>query len=110
MLTPTEARDSVDLDVIVVIAASFGLGRAIEQSGLADGHRARCSSSPLGTFGDLGLLFGVLIATIVVTEMISNNAAAVLLFPIAIATAARARASIRAPSRSRSRSARRRRS
>ena len=36
MLTPTEARDSVDLDVIVVIAASFGLGQAIEVSGLAD--------------------------------------------------------------------------
>jgi di/tricarboxylate transporter len=45
---------------------------------------------PLGRFGDLGLLFGVLLATIIVTEMISNNAAAVLLFPIAITTAAQA--------------------
>ena len=89
MLTPTEARDSVDLDVIVVIAASFGLGRAIEQSGLA-GDLANAVIEPLGRFGDLGLLFGVLIATIIVTEMISNNAAAVLLFPIAITTAAQA--------------------
>ena len=89
VLTPTEARDSVDLDVIVVIAASFGLGRAIEQSGLA-GDIVDAVIEPLGRFGDLGLLFGVLIATIVVTEMISNNAAAVLLFPIAITTAAQA--------------------
>jgi di/tricarboxylate transporter len=89
VLTPTEARDAVDLDVIVVIAASFGLGRAIERSGLA-GDIVEVLIEPLGRFGDLGLLFGVLVATIVVTEMISNNAAAVLLFPIAIATAAQA--------------------
>ena len=89
VLTPTEARDSVDLDVIVVIAASFGLGRAIERSGLA-GDIVDAVIEPLGRYGDLGLLFGVLVATIVVTEMISNNAAAVLLFPIAITTAAQA--------------------
>jgi di/tricarboxylate transporter len=89
VLTPTEARDSVDLDVIVVIAASFGLGRAIERSGLA-GDIVDAVIEPLGRYGDLGLLFGVLLATIVVTEMISNNAAAVLLFPIAITTAAQA--------------------
>ena len=89
VLTPTEARDSVDLDVIIVIAASFGLGRAIERSGLAQDIVA-VLIEPLGAAGDLGLLFGVLLATIVVTEMISNNAAAVLLFPIAIATAASA--------------------
>ena len=35
ILSPTEARDAVDLDVIVVIAASFGIGAAIESSGLA---------------------------------------------------------------------------
>jgi di/tricarboxylate transporter len=89
VLTPTEARDSVDLDVIVVIAASFGLGQAIEASGLA-GDIVDAVIEPLGRFGDLGLLFGVLVATIVVTEMISNNAAAVLLFPIAITTATQA--------------------
>jgi di/tricarboxylate transporter len=88
-LTPTEARDSVDLDVIVVIAASFGLGAAIEKSGLA-GDIVDVLIDPLGRFGDLGLLFGVLIATIIITEMISNNAAAVLLFPIAITTATQA--------------------
>ncbi len=89
VLTPTEARDSVDLDVIVVIAASFGLGRAIESSGLAQ-DIVDVLIDPLGRFGDLGLLFGVLLATIIITEMISNNAAAVLLFPIAVATAASA--------------------
>jgi hypothetical protein len=35
ILTPAEARDAVDLEVIVVIAASVGIGAAIESSGLA---------------------------------------------------------------------------
>jgi di/tricarboxylate transporter len=89
VLTPTEARDSVDLDVIVVIAASFGLGQAIESSGLAD-TLSDTLIEPFGGLGDVGLLLGVLVATIVVTEMISNNAAAALLFPVATATAAAA--------------------
>jgi di/tricarboxylate transporter len=42
---------------------------------------------PFGGLGDIGLLLGVLLATIVVTEMISNNAAAAPLFPVALATA-----------------------
>ena len=86
ILSPTEARDAVDIDVIVVIAASFGLGAAIESSGLA-GNLANVLVEPFGTFGDLGLLFGVLLATIVLTELITNNAAAVLLFPVALNTA-----------------------
>lgn len=86
ILSPTEARDSVDIDVIVVIAASFGLGAAIESSGLA-ANLASVLVEPFGRFGDLGLLFGVLLATMVLTELITNNAAAVLLFPVALNTA-----------------------
>ena len=86
VLSPTEARDAVDIDVIVVIAASFGLGAAIESSGLA-GNLANVLVEPFGTFGDLGLLFGVLLATMVLTELITNNAAAVLIFPVALNTA-----------------------
>ncbi len=89
VLTPFEARNAVDLNVIVVIAASFGLGEAIATSGLAD----RVASSllgPLDAFGNLGLLLGVLIATTLLTELITNNAAAVLMFPLAMATATQA--------------------
>lgn len=86
VLTPSEARDAVDMDVVVLIAASFGLGQAIQASGLAD-DLASTLIEPFGRFGDRGLLLGVLLATIVVTEMISNNAAAVLVFPVAVSTA-----------------------
>ena len=86
VLTPGEARDAVDLDVIVLIAASFGIGAAIESSGLAAALAAGLISVASG-FGPLALLFGVVIATVALTELITNNAAAVLIFPIAIATA-----------------------
>ncbi len=108
IMSPTEARDSVDLDVIVIIAASFGLGAAIESSGLAT-DLSTTLVEPFGHFGDLGLLFGVLLATMVLTELITNNAAAILLFPVALSTAPRP-GSIRGRSPSRSRSAPRRRS
>jgi di/tricarboxylate transporter len=86
VLTAAEARDSVDLNIIVLIAASFGLGNAIETSGLAR-EAAHLVVGPLGELGDIGLLLGVLVATTLLTELITNNAAAVLMFPLALATA-----------------------
>jgi di/tricarboxylate transporter len=86
VLSPAEARAAVDLDVIIVIAASFGLGAALEASGLA----AILAGGLIAAFdglGPLGLLFGVTLAATLFTELITNNAAAVLLFPIAAATA-----------------------
>jgi di/tricarboxylate transporter len=86
VLSVPQARRAIDLNVVVLIAASFGLGAAVETSGLgavvADGLLA--ISLP---FGPLGALAGVLLATIILTELVSNNAAAVLVFPVAVATA-----------------------
>jgi di/tricarboxylate transporter len=80
------ARDAVEIEVLIVIAASFGLGAAIESSGLA----AVLGSSIVETFSGLGwrwVLLGTVLATVLLTEFISNNAAAALMFPIAMATA-----------------------
>ncbi len=80
------ARDAIEVEVLLVIAASFGLGAAIEQSGLA----ATLAGGIVALFGDLGwrfVLLGVVLSTVVMTEFISNNAAAALMFPIAMATA-----------------------
>jgi di/tricarboxylate transporter len=86
VISPNEARASVDLNVIIVIAGSFGLGEAIAASGLAE-QVANTIINPFETFGDVGLLMGVLLATMLLTELITNNAAAVLIFPIAMAVA-----------------------
>jgi len=87
VLTPAEARGAIDFDVIIVIAAAFGIGAAVETSGLAE----KIALSLNGTFsflGPHGVLLGLALATVVLRELITNNAAAVLLFPIAVATAA----------------------
>jgi di/tricarboxylate transporter len=86
VLTPLEARRSVDIEVIVVIASAFGVAAAMETSGLA----SQVADGLVGVFdalGPRGVLLGIVVATIVLTEMITNNAAALLMFPIAVATA-----------------------
>lgn len=89
VLTPEEARQALDLDVLGVIAAAFGLATAVEASGLA----ATVSDgliSLLGRFGEIGVLAGVVLATVILTELVTNNAAALLMFPIAMSSAAAA--------------------
>lgn len=88
VLTPGQARGAVDLDVILLIAAAFGLAAAIEVSGLAD-HLASGIVAVFDGFGPAGALLAVVLATLALTELITNNAAAALLFPIAVSTAAK---------------------
>jgi di/tricarboxylate transporter len=87
VLTPAQARSAVDLDVLVVIAASFGLGAAIQSSGLA-ALLGRGVVDGVAQLGPVAVLAAVVVCTMVLTELITNNAAAVLLFPVAMATAA----------------------
>lgn len=86
VLTFAEAREAVDLDVVVLIAAAFGIGAAIESSGLAT-ELAGAFTDAFAGFGTAGLVFGVVLATTVLTEVITNNAAAVVVFPIAVSIA-----------------------
>ena len=86
VLTSSEARRSVDMSVIVVIAAAFGLGAAMANSGLAT-MLAGWLIDTLGGFGPTGVLLGLVVATIVLLSVITNNAAAVLMFPIATSAA-----------------------
>lgn len=87
VLTATEARESVDLDTILLIAASFGLGNAMQESGLAQTLAAGLVGA-FESFGPQGVLFGIVLATIILIEVITHNAAAALMFPIGMATAA----------------------
>lgn len=87
VLTMVEARDAVDLDVVVLIASSFGLGAALTATGLAQ----RLADAIVTGFDGLGgpaVLIGIALTTLALTELITNNAAAVLVFPIALAVAA----------------------
>jgi di/tricarboxylate transporter len=86
VLTFAEARNSIDLDVVVLIAAAFGIGAAMESTGLA----TEIADLLVGAFdgvGDAGIVFGIVLATTLLTEVITNNAAAVVIYPIAVAIA-----------------------
>jgi di/tricarboxylate transporter len=75
----------VDWRVLIAIASALGLGSALEYTGVAE-HLA---SNLLGFSGENPVLalFLTYIATWLLTEMITNNAAAVLIFPIAFSLA-----------------------
>lgn len=83
--TSTMARRSVDWQVLLVIAAAFGMERALYKSGaalaVAKALLILAGDSP---WGALAAVYGV---TMIFSNLITNNAAAVLMFPIALATA-----------------------
>jgi di/tricarboxylate transporter len=83
--TSAKVRERVDWSVLVSIGASFALGMAIEKSGAA----AAIANVWLGLAGEHPwvALAAVYALTMVLTELVTNNAAAVLAFPIAQATA-----------------------
>ncbi|MGE4090163.1 MAG: SLC13 family permease [Candidatus Binatia bacterium] len=83
--SPAVARRSIDWQVLIVIGASLGIGRAMEVSGAAQ----MIAGLVLGPVGDNPwlALAAVYVLTMLFTEMMSNNAAVVLAFPIALATA-----------------------
>lgn len=86
VLTAIEARRAVDIEVIVVIASAFGIAAAMETSGLA-AALADGLVGVFGGFGDRGVLLGIVLATIVLTELVTNNAAALLMLPVAVGAA-----------------------
>ncbi len=76
-----QARKSVDWTVLVTIAGSLALGKALEASGAAES----IADTVVGLAGtNPWLILGtVYLMTMLLTEMITNNAAAVLMFFIA---------------------------
>ncbi len=71
--------------MLVVIGASFALGKAMESSGAAAWIvELAIPDSGLSPFMALVIVY---LLTAIFTEMITNNAAAVLVFPIAIGVA-----------------------
>ncbi len=80
------ARRFIEYQVLFVIAASFGISRAIEKTGAAE-FIAQAFMPIAEQFGPIGALAMMYLLVSVFTEIVTNNAAAALMFPIAIATA-----------------------
>jgi di/tricarboxylate transporter len=86
-LTIEEAYKAIDWKIIFLLAGVLPLGLALEQSG-ATLWLATHVLQPLAGHGPIVLLAMFYIVTAVLTEAISNNAAAAILAPLAFTTAA----------------------
>lgn len=87
-ITASQAREAIRWDVLITIAAAFGVSQAVQNSGVAT-LIAGGLVAVMSPFGVIGALAAVYIATSFFTEIITNNAAAAIMFPIAFAAAER---------------------
>ena len=83
--TMRQAKKSLNTSVLMVIVASLGLGVAMQESGLAD-YLANTLIAPFSASPWLSLV-AIFVITSALSSVVSNAAAAVLLFPIATAVA-----------------------
>ncbi len=83
---PSEARRSIDLSVLLIIACAFGISAAVTNSGLADLIAGNVVHG-VGEMRPWVSLAVIYIVTAITTEVLSNAAAAALIVPIAVSTA-----------------------
>mmetsp|Transcript_26730 Transcript_26730/g.53353 ORF Transcript_26730/g.53353 Transcript_26730/m.53353 type:complete len:1289 (+) Transcript_26730:191-4057(+) len=88
IISQQEARDAVNWEVYITIASAFGIGLAMTNSGLAEviANGLVWVGQALG-IGHAGLYGAVYLATFLISNIVTNNAAAALMFPIALEAA-----------------------
>lgn len=85
-LDMNEAYQAINWNIIVLIAGMLGLGLAMEKCGGA-AFLAGMMNQYFGSLGPRMALAGMYLISMVLTEMVSNNAVAALMTPIAISSA-----------------------
>jgi di/tricarboxylate transporter len=85
-ISAAQARRSIEWPILIVIAAALGIGTAMEKTGVAAASATQLTAI-VGDIGPIAALAMVYFVTVLLTEAISNNAAAALMFPISVATA-----------------------
>ena len=81
--TGPQARANVDWQVLVTIGAAFGVGAAIENTGIAT-ILARQIVDLTTPFGPWAILTAIYCITFVFSSVMTHNAAAVIMFPLAM--------------------------
>jgi len=88
-ISVADARQSIDWQTLLTIAAAFGFSKALVNSGFV-ASVAGFFVNLAGHWGPYGVLACVYLMTSLFTEAVTNNAAAALIFPFAVAVAVQA--------------------
>lgn len=91
VLTPREAYASVDWQVLLMLYGLLGLGLAMQNTGtaewLAQGLVSIASNVVPEHLMPIVMLWSVFLLTLILTEVLSNNATAVMMVPIVVTLA-----------------------
>ncbi|MGM7700958.1 SLC13 family permease [Pseudalkalibacillus sp. Hm43] len=82
-ITFNEAKEAIKWDVLLVIGGAFGIAEAMMKSGAAE-YLTMGIIGLMPYYSPLILLMLTYLITNILTELITNNAAAVIMFPIAM--------------------------
>lgn len=85
-ISTAQARRSIEWQVLIAIGAALAIGRTMDATGAA-AALAGWLMQGFNAWGPWGVLLGVYLVTVLMTEIVTNNAAAALAFPIARAAA-----------------------
>ncbi len=77
---------AISWDILITIACAFGISKAMQNSGAADAI-AHTAINFAKNWGPIGVLACIYLITTIFTEIITNNAAAAIVFPIALSAA-----------------------
>lgn len=87
-VTMDEAYESVNWTSLILIAGMLPLGTALVKVGLVD-QLAVGIADVLGAYGPTAVIAGLFLLTGILTQVMSNTAASLLIAPVALATAER---------------------
>lgn len=85
-ITPDDAYRQVDWKVLILIGSMLGLGVAMQSTGTAEFLADRLTVL-VGSWNPLWLLTGFFALTVLLTQPMSNQAAAAVVIPVALQTA-----------------------
>ena len=86
VIRPEEAYTSIEWPLVVLIGAMTSMGAALQKTGAAE-LLAQQLVAWLAPFGIVVLMAGVAVLTMILTQPMSNAAAALVMIPVALAAA-----------------------
>lgn len=81
-----ELRRKMPFELVMIVGSALGIAQVMTQYGVA-GLVAENVMQTMGYWGVYGSFIGIYLLTVIITETVTNNAAAAIAFPIALVTA-----------------------